>query len=83
MSGAVMNDSTKLLLRPSGPRTSKSASSGTLNVGAPPTKIAARANGATSAQKVEKPKILLLDDEERILNALSALFRDSRPGSAY
>src|SRR5215471_5249352 len=33
------------------------------------------ADGAPMLQKVERPKILLLDDEERILNALSALFR--------
>ncbi|HYK52051.1 MAG TPA: hypothetical protein VEV38_00760, partial [Candidatus Eremiobacteraceae bacterium] len=30
------------------------------------------ADGAQMLQKVERPKILLLDDEERILNALSA-----------
>ena len=33
------------------------------------------ADGTSILQKVERPKILLLDDEERILNALSALFR--------
>lgn len=32
-------------------------------------------NAARVAQKVERPRLLLVDDEERILNALSALFR--------
>ncbi len=35
----------------------------------------ARADRAPILQTAERPKILLLDDEERILNALSALFR--------
>jgi serine/threonine-protein kinase len=34
-----------------------------------------RVDGAPTLQTVERPRILLLDDEERILNALSALFR--------
>jgi serine/threonine-protein kinase len=34
-----------------------------------------RADGAPTLQAIERPRILLLDDEERILNALSALFR--------
>jgi serine/threonine-protein kinase len=36
---------------------------------------AAHIDRARVARKAEKPKILLLDDEERILNALGALFR--------
>ena len=42
---------------------------------APAANAGALADRAPIAQKAEKPKILLLDDEERILNALSALFR--------
>jgi serine/threonine-protein kinase len=36
---------------------------------------ATRPDGAPMLQTIERPRILLLDDEERILNALSALFR--------
>jgi eukaryotic-like serine/threonine-protein kinase len=70
-----MNDSTKLRLRPPERRTPQSASRGGGTEFTPPVKTGALAKGATATQKVEKPKILLLDDEERILNALSALFR--------
>jgi DNA-binding NtrC family response regulator len=47
--------------------------------GADKASIAERAsvlpNGARVGQKVDRPRLLLVDDEERILNALSALFR--------
>jgi len=70
-----MKDLAKLRLRAHEARIEQSlAPSGS---GQPPfaANAGVAANGAKVLQKIDRPRLLLVDDEERILNALSALFR--------
>src|SRR6266542_1720917 len=69
-----MNDLVKLRSQAPQASSAQGASATSAAAGIPATKLRALADRAPVAH-VAKPKILLLDDEERILNALSALFR--------
>ena len=70
-----MNDLAKLRSQAPQASAAQGGSATSAAAGIPATKMRALADRAPVAHDLAKPKILLLDDEERILNALSALFR--------
>jgi len=70
-----MNDFTRLRAGAADARITQNESPGIAIAAGPIAKTPLQASSAAAAARIEKPKILLLDDEERILNALSALFR--------
>src|SRR5438067_7242892 len=70
-----MTDFTALRAGAADARIAQNASPGIAIAASPIARTLLHASSAAVAPRIEKPKILLLDDEERILNALCALFR--------